>query len=269
MVKYGREYLNDYLSTVDARFKKSASFGTVGQMDQIYHGTRMLNALNAVSGCVESAFTRSRIQSIAGSEAEDFAKNIFLNPPDEAKAAFDSLRMALSSFVSRASDLETGIALRRVEIQSAHNHLDAITAIFKEIFGTVDLTNGRVSVETTTLDSLVASSSAKLGTVEAEEADFRAALGGISTEEYAGIRSQNVATARKYLKESAFHINMVGKILPTDKTLPFWQLVDAVNAENAGKSASDDLIAVRRSWAEHGVLTGICALPSTRRWFCR
>ncbi len=271
MVKFGREQLSDYLGSLQQKFSESGSFGTVGQMDQLYHGTQMLDALNAVNGCVESAFTRARIQTIAKSEALDRSKNVFLNPPTEAKQAFDTLLIALRSFVSRASDLETGIALRRVEIQSARNHLAAIGEIFKKVFGTVSISGPAVTVDTSTLDSLAASSSSKLTTVAAEEADFKAALGDVSAEEYANIRSQNVANAEQLLKDSAFHINMIGKALPTDTVKPFWRLVDALNTENAGKSASDDLAAVRQSWRERGDQTGICAQPQAaqRVWYCR
>ena len=45
MVKFGREYLTDYLGSLQDKFSKSGSFGTVGQMDELYHGTQMLNAL--------------------------------------------------------------------------------------------------------------------------------------------------------------------------------------------------------------------------------
>src|SRR5262249_34205249 len=141
---------------------------------------------------------------------------------DEAKASFDTLLIALRGFVSRASDLETGIALRRVEIQSARNHLGAIGNIFKQVFGTVTINGTTVSVQSDVLDGLVSSSAAKLQTVATEEAEFKSALGGISAEQYDGIRKLNVANAAQLLKESAFHINMVGKLLPTDKTLPFW-----------------------------------------------
>lgn len=271
MVKFGREQLTDYLTALQQQFATSGSFGTVGQMDQLYHGTQMLDALNAVNGCVESAFTRARIQAIARSEALDRSKNVFLNPPTEARQAFDTLMLRLRKFVSDASDLETGIALRRVEIQSARNHLAAIGEIFKKVFGTVSISGTAVTVDSATLDGLAAGAAARLATVAAEEADFKAALGGISAEEYAGIRSQNVANAEQLLKESAFHINMIGKALPTDTAKPFWRLVEALNTPNPGKAASDDLAAIRQAWRERGTQTGVCAQPQAaqRVWFCR
>ena len=70
--------------------------------------------------------------------------------------------------------------------------------------------------------------------------------------------------------------NLVGdsffgqKVMPGDKTMPFWQLVDAINAENDGKVAADNLAAVRQSWAKHGEVTGICAQPGASEaiWYC-
>lgn len=271
MVKFGREQLTDYLSSQKLKFSQSGSFGTVAQMDQIYHGTQMLDALNAVTGCVESAFTRARIQSIAAAEAVDLSRSVFLNPPTEAKQSFDTLLLALRGFVSRASDLETGIALRRVEIQSARNHLAAIGEIFKRVFGSVAINGATVTVDSSTLDAIATESARKLGAVVVEEEDFKAALGGISAEEYASIRSETVAKAEQFLKESAFHINMVGKALPTDTTRPFWQLVETLGAENPGKSAGDDLAAIRAGWRARGDQTGLCAQPQAaqRVWYCR
>jgi hypothetical protein len=266
MVTFGREYLSDYLTSV-----RSKPFGLAAGMDQIYHGTQMLNALNAVNGCVESALTRARIEQLSADEALTQSESIFLDPPDEAKSLFNRLLLALRSFVSQASDLETGIALRRVELQSARNHLDAIGAIFKGVFGTVSIEGANVALGTGTLDDLFAGAHAMLATVKAREADFKAALGGISAETYADLRSRNVANAQALLKASAFHVNMIGKVLPTDPGAPFWRLDAVLEGENASKASQDGLAAIRAAWRERGDRLGLCAHPQApaRLWYCR
>jgi hypothetical protein len=271
MVKFSREYLSDYLSTLDLQFTETGSFGSVGQMDQLYHATQMLSDLGDVGGCPESAFTRARIAAIARSEAVSFAKSVFLDPPSAARDAFDTLVLSLRSFVSRASDLETGIALRRVEIRSAHTHLGAIRDVFREIFGPVTGTGATIAVDTGVLDGLQTTTTRMLRDVEIEESAFAAALGGVSAEEYSAIRGETVARAEDFLKVSAFHINMVGVLLPTDPARPFWQLAAEVGAETAGRAAHADLRQIREDWAAHGAATGICAQPAAaeRVWYCR
>lgn len=270
-VKTGKEYLFDYLTAKELEFTTGGSFGTVVQMDQLYHATRMYDALEAVPGCVESAFTRARVQAIARAEAIDSSKSVFLRPSDQMRASFDTIVLALRSFVSRASDLETGVALRRVEIQSANTHLDVIKAIFAEIFGTVSVENNAVSVNTATLDGLEQKAGGFLADVEVEQAEFKAALGGVTPEQYADIRTENIRNAEQMLKESAFHINMIGELLPTDTNRPFWKLWQILNAAGDEKLAADNLAAVKAGWKAHGQSVGICASPSAaqERWYCR
>jgi hypothetical protein len=262
MVKFAREYLTDYLSTLDVQFTQTGSFGSVGQM---------LGDLGDVSGCPESAFTRARISAIARGEAVAFAKSVFLSPPDAARDAFDTLVLALRSFVSRASDLETGIALRRVEIRSAQTHLGAIRGVYGEIFGPVTGAGNSIVVDTGVLDGLQAKTRRMLRDVEIEESAFAAALGGISAEQYAGIRGETIARAEDFLKVSAFHINMVGVLLPTDPARPFWQLAAEVGADSPGRAAHANLKKIREDWAAHGAATGICSQPGAaqRVWYCR
>lgn len=271
MVKFSREYLTDYLSQVETGFTTSGSFGTVRQMDQIYHASQMLTDLGDVTGCPESALTRAVVEDVARSEAVRYARSVFLDPPSEARSLFDTLLLTLRGFVSKASDLETGIALRRIEIASAHSHLKAIRAIFAEVFGSVSGEGATVVVSTAILDGLQTKTQAMLRSVEVSEAEFKAALGGITPEQYAGLRNQTVATAEGFLKVSAFHINMIGVLLPTDPSRPFWQLDGEVHANNAAQAAFADLAQIRADWKAHGQATGICAQAgaAARVWYCR
>jgi hypothetical protein len=271
IVKFARENLTDYLGGVDAQFTASGSFGSVRQMDQIYHATQMLGDLGEVTGCPESALTRAGIDAVARAEAVRFARSVFLDPPPEARGAFDTLMLSLRSFVSRASDLETGIALRQVEIRSAETHLAAIRGVFGELFGPVTGSGATVTVTTTILDGLLTKTQRMLRSVEVEEDGFRTALGGVSAEDYAAIRAGTVSGAEAFLKQSAFHINMIGVLLPTDPARPFWLLANDLAAPNAGKQAHDDLAQIRADWAAHGDATGICAQPgaASRLWYCR
>lgn len=271
MVKFGREYLTNYLSELDVLFTKTGSFGPARQMDRLYHATQMLKSLNEVTGCPESAFTPARIKAIARNEALEFSKNIFLNPKDDAKELFKSIQDALMSFVSRASDLETGIALRRIEARSAKTHLDAIKNVFKEIFGSVSGDGQTLIVDTQILDELGNWTKDMQREVKKEETRFKTALGGVSTEEYAKKRSKIVDEARKFITEAVFHIGRTGELLPTDPASPFARFAETVNKKDAAKSARDDLAQIRTDWKKHGDATGVCSQPgaSQRIWYCR
>ncbi len=271
MVTFARDYLTDYLGTLDAQFSETGSFGTVRQMNQIYHATQMTDDLADVTGCPESALTRARVAVIARTEGIAFSKGVFLDPPTEARDLFQTLVIALRSFVSRASDLETGIALRRVEIQSAQTHLGAIRAIFAEVFGPVAGSGANIILNTSILDDLDRKTAGMLRDVEIEESAFAAALGGISAEEYAAIRATTIAASEEFLKHSAFHINMIGNLMPTDPAKPFWQLADDVRAESDSRQAFEDLAQIKEDWALFGDVVGICGQPGAadRVWYCR
>ncbi|ESW79493.1 hypothetical protein X772_27285 [Mesorhizobium sp. LSJC280B00] len=271
MVKFAREYLSDYLSGVEAKFTTSGSFGTVRQMDQIYHAAQMLTDLGDVTGCPESALTRATVEDIARSEAVRYARSVFLQPPPEARSSFKTLQGALSGFVSRASDLETGIALRRVEIKSADTHLKAIRVIFAEIFGPVSGAGATLVANTSILDGLAAKTTQMLRSVEVSEEEFKRALGDVTPEQYANLNRKTVASAEDFLKVSAFHINMIGVLLPTDPAKPFWRLDAEVHADNAAQGAFNDLAKIKADWKAHGAATGICAQAGAadRVWYCR
>ena len=271
MVKFAREYLADYLLDVDAEFSRSQSFGTLRQMDQIYHANRMLSDVGEIPGCPESALTRARIATLAQAEADRYARDVFILPPPPALDAFGTLQLALRGVVSKASDLETGIALRQVELRSAATHLLAVRQIFADIFGPVTGSGTAIATDTTILDGLLSRTRDMLREVERQEDAFAAALGGVSPEAYATIRSQTVSQAEAFLKESAFHINMIGVLLPTDPARPFWQLRARLDAETPGKAAHDGLAQIRADWAAAGQRSGICAQPGAadRVWYCR
>lgn len=271
MIKQAREYLGDYLSASELAFGETGSFGTVRQMDQLYHATQMMEELGEAGTCPDSALTRATIQTVARVEATRYAKDVFLAPPDEARAAFDTLVLSLRSFVSRASDLETGIALRRVEIDAADFQLAGIRTDMMEFFGQVTGAGANLAVDTSVLDALEVSTARMLRETEVHEEEFREALGGVSVEEYADIRADTVADANDFLKESALHINMIGVLLPTDPTRSFWRLDAAVNAPGAGKQAFDDLAQIHADWSAFGQASQFCAIPGAadRLWYCR
>lgn len=270
-VKSAREYLQDYLNQQSMEFSRLGSFGSVTTMNQIYHATRMHEDLKSETGCLESAYTRSAVMGMATAEAIHLSKNVFLNPGDDLADQFDTLVMSLRGFVSMASDLETGIALRRIEIVSGSNHLNNIASLFEEVFGTVTFTETSVDIDTRTLDQLEQFSAAKMQAVALQEDEFSQVIGGISGEEYARIRQQNVSNAQSLLQQSAFHINMTGEVMPSDTDKPFWRLWEATHSPGDERAAFDNLHAIKAQWREFGISAGLCAgsAQPARKWYCR
>ena len=271
MVRQGRQKLFDYLTAVQGEFNRAGSFGNVRQMRQIYFATQMYDRLNAVSGCPQSALTRARIQMIARAEALDYGSNVFLDPPPAVSDAFLTMQNALRGFVSKASDLETGIALREVELDAATARLAAIRGLFEEVFGAVSGAGAALSVDTGVLDDLTVTTSTWKRRVEVEHGNFSQALNGISVEDYARIRSETIDIADRFMKASSFHINMIGELMPTDPANPFPQLEEALNAEGPGKSLRDDLATIRSDWRAFGDRTGLCVQTGAAAslWYCR
>ncbi len=267
----GREWLRDYLGTVDTEFRQSASFGTLAQMRQIYHATQMLGELDQVGGCPESALTRARVQAIAAAEATQFARAIFLTPPDAVADVMGTLNIALRTFVSQASDLETGIALRRIEIEAAGRVLGNVRGLFDEVFGGVSGEGAALRVDSAVLEQLMADGRPRLRRVENREDAFRVALGGFGPADYAEVRTETVRTAQGFLKESAFHINMIGVLMPTDPARPFPQLEGILGADSPANAARDALSLIRADWRALGDANGNCMLPNAteRVWYCR
>lgn len=267
----GREWLRDYLGSVDTEFRQSASFGTLAQMRQIYHATQMLGELDQVGGCPESALTRARVQAIAAAEATQFARAIFLTPPDAVADVMGTLNIALRTFVSQASDLETGIALRRIEIEAAGRVLGNVRGLFDEVFGGVSGEGAGLRVDSAVLDQLMADGRARLRRVENREDAFRVALGGFGPADYAEVRTETVRKAQGFLKESAFHINMIGVLMPTDPARPFPQLEGVLGADSPANAAREALSVIRLDWRALGDANGNCALPNAteRVWYCR
>jgi hypothetical protein len=271
MVQAARDYLNDYLGGVDKAFRATKTFGTVRDMDQIYHANQMFSELGEIAGCPESAYTRARIEAVAKAEADRYARDVFLNPPPAALDAFQTMQGALRNFVSGASDLETGIALRQIELLSAKAHLNSVRGVFGDIFGPVSGEGSTVAVDTQVLDSLKVRTDTLLRKVEIAEGEFRAALNNVTPEQYAALRAETIASARSFLQNSAFHINMIGVLLPGDPARPFWLLRADIDADSAGKQAYQDLDKIRSDWKGYGAATGICAQPGAaqRVWYCR
>lgn len=271
MVAFGRDYLSDYLNTADTQFRSQGNFGTLREMRQIYRATQMLTDLNDVQGCPESALTRARVQTIARAEAVRLARDIFLAPPQSVADVLGSLQQALRGFVSKASDLETGIAMRRIEIDAAAARLVTIRGLFAEVFGEVTGDGPTLSVDSGILDDLMAQSAARMRRVEIRENGFRIALGGVDPEEYSNIRAETVGAAQAYLKASAFHINMIGVLMPTDPNRPFPRLEQALAAEGPGRDAREAMAQIRADWSAHGASSGLCAQAGAaeRVWYCR
>jgi hypothetical protein len=271
MAKQAREYLFDYLGKVDEEFTRTGQFGTVRQMRQIHSAAKMFERLSTVRGCPESALTRATVQSIARSEATRYATDVFLSPPAAVSDSYQTLQLALRGFVSKASDLETGLALRNAEIDASLNRLLAIRALFEEVFGGVTGAGATLAVDAAVLDALAADNAGRLRSVQIQQGNFSAALNGISLEDYAALRQETIATAQQFMKESAFHINMIGILMPTDPARPFPRLEDAVNAEGPGRQAREDYAQIKADWSEHGARTGICTGEAASRlvWYCR
>lgn len=273
--KGAKENLEDYLMEKEGKFHEKGTYGTVGHMNQLYHATKILNDLKGLTGCLESAFTRARMKNFAKGVALNEGKSVFLAPSDSMKDMLNSIILAIQGFVSKASDLETGLALRRIEIKTGERYLNNIKVIFKEIFGDVQVTpDNDVTIKTDVLAGIEKKSSGFLREVNQQEFDFKRALGGVNPEEYSNIRLRNITEAYNMLKKTAFHINMVGEVMNMDKSRPFGKLWTALNAPDGGLEIKNSLSEIKKSWKNYGNESGLCERVGTgngrpQRWYCK
>lgn len=272
-MKAAKENLEDFLLEKELQFTSKGTFGTANHMNQTYHATKMINDLKGVSGCLESAYTRSKIERLSKAITMKNAKSVFLAPNDQMKDHLDSIILGLRGFISKASDLETGIVMRRIEIKTGERHLNNIKEIFKEIFGEVQVAGQDVIVKTDILSELERKSGGYLKEVKLQELEFKQALGGISPEEYSNIRFLNIKEAMDFMKKSAFHINILGEVINADPSKPFGKVWVALNSSDGGQEVKDSLAEIKRSWKSYGVESGICeragtGAARTKKWFC-
>ncbi|MBF0314126.1 MAG: hypothetical protein HQK50_07710 [Oligoflexia bacterium] len=267
-----KDYLSDFLLDKELRYRESGLFGTSENMNQVYHATQLLNDLASVEGCLESALTRARVQNLASNYTLSGIKDFFLNPSALARQDMDSLNDTLRSFVSNASEIETGLAMREVEIESGFRHLANVLAIFREIFGSVNVRGNSVEINLDKLTQTENKSSIFFRDSQIHERRFKNALGNISPEEYSNMRTQNLLKASQMLKESAFALDLVGAMLPSpeDAQRPLWLLWSEVNKEDDGKKISTALSEITRDWKNYGVRLGHCSGPgASTRWYCK
>lgn len=273
--KAANEYLTDFLQEKEMRFQESGQFGTTENMNQIYHATQLLNDLKNVEGCLESALTRSRVIQMSRAFAFSDIKSVFLSPTEESRGHMDSLNIMIRSLVSKASEIETGLSLRDVEVESGRRYLNNVMDIFRDIFGEVEVRrDGGLNVNLQVLRDLSEKSALYLRDSKRHEDSFKRALGGVTPEEYANLRTNNIILAEEMLKKSAFAIDLVGVLLPSpmDVASPLWQLANQVNQEDEGRMIGKVLVDIRQDWKDYGVRQGHCrgnTPVSSKPWYCR
>ncbi|MBF0315375.1 MAG: hypothetical protein HQK52_18280 [Oligoflexia bacterium] len=270
-----KDQLSDFLLDKEERFRKGdGQFGTIENMNQIYHATQILSDLKKVEGCLESALTRSRVNNMAMQFALSGVKEYFITPSSLGQQEIDSITMALRGFVSKASEIETGLAMREIEIETGFRHLENIMGTFATIFGKVTRSDNasKVDVSLEVIEQLEAKSSIFFRDSKLHEKRFRDALGGVSPEEYSNLRTQTIIRAERMLKESSFVLDLLGATLPDpeDSQKPLWILSDEVNKEDDGRTIGKNLNDLHQEWKDFATRAGHCRGSAAKNlWYCK
>lgn len=133
-----KNVLRDYLLQMSRAYHKDdgGNWGTSFDMQLVYHATKMYKNLDQFSGCLNDGMTYEEASILVKEQTVSFIDNIFLDSSnkeisDAKKSIFDKV----NDIISKASDFETKMAMKIVELNTAERHLNEIALVFQNEFG--------------------------------------------------------------------------------------------------------------------------------------
>jgi hypothetical protein len=122
--------LAQYLTAALNEFNSVGSFVS-HNVAHIGHATKIVNDLSRDNKCIQESLNREQIAVITESLAHEYIKSMFFAPKKECAALGKStgaeylatVSCNMQDIVTMASDIETGIALRKVELVALDKHL--------------------------------------------------------------------------------------------------------------------------------------------------
>jgi len=286
---YGKTTLISFLSRAQDSYQKIGSFGDANLMRYVYNATKILQAAKQMQGCLEDGHSQSSINAYAKDYAEAGLKGLFLGGLDtdqELAEPFDLLMSDLRGLVSVASNVETKLALSRVEIDAANRQLQAIQSALKEYVGEIG-ENSTDKLDTSRFTALsarlgsVSEPKTPLGIVASKEAEFRSFWTGCKTIQDPSEESKkSQSCADEFAKNKESTIGQA-KLLKQNTTVlseyaeaqfkvnsNFQTFINLKADSDQERSISDIARRTRSLWKNYGVTKKICQEPSKAYWYC-
>jgi hypothetical protein len=255
---------------------------------QSYHATRVLETVKDIAGCEDDGVTPDELYNATYAHGKALAEGLFLGDPpagplrqtlSQTKA---EIQKSIQGFVSKASNIETQIGLRKVGMDESDVRIVKVANLLKDPGGfgasvvvATDSNGKKPTITSAVIPStspFVAQQDLYLPTrgfsarASTMHADITAALGASSISEYEAKRGVVIANARDALASSASALGRVTKA--TNPTL-----INAIQDSTAAASqAVDDgsaaFQAVKAQWKAYGDTIRACSL-ATPPWYCK
>lgn len=253
---------------------------------QTYHATKVLDAVKNLPGCEEDGVTADELYFATYAHGKALAEGLFLGDApagrlrDTLNQTKTSIQNSIQGFVSKASNIETQIGLRKVAMDASDVRVFKIANLLQDPFGasvaiTTDANGKKPVISSATPPStgpFIAQQALYLpghgfnGRASAMLEKINAALGASSILDYEAKRAVIVGHAHDALASSASSIDRA-----TAATTP--ALINALQDSTAAvNQATDDgsgaFQTVKAQWKAYGVSTKACSLASPP-WYCK
>lgn len=135
--KKAKSLLKDYLIVV----KKTYSVdGDYYERQYTYHAAKTLKVLESFSGCVDDGMTIEDAKSYITEKIVFIMENIFTSDDQkksgiDISAAKEEMLKQVNFVVSKASEFQTTLSMKLIELKSAERHLENIANVFISDFG--------------------------------------------------------------------------------------------------------------------------------------
>jgi hypothetical protein len=139
---YGKAALASFLSKAREQFRTYGNFGDSSLLRYVYQASKSLDIAKQLSGCHEDGHTQATLNVYARTYAEDSLKALFIGGArsrEDLKESYQDLLARMQDFVTSASNVETKLALSRLEIDSAKKQLDSIKTDLEKDVGAIHL----------------------------------------------------------------------------------------------------------------------------------
>ena len=267
---------------------KDQGYNDQRTFQQTYHATKVLNSLATLTGCDDSAMTPDELYNATYAHGKALAESLFLGdaPPGplhqtlvQTKA---SIQSSIQGFVSKASNIETQIGLRKVAMDQSDARILKVadllrdTTTFAANIALVTDPNGRKpSLTSATLpamspfltqQSLYLPNFGYNQRAKAKLDEVTAALGASSIPDYEAKRALIVGYARDTLTASAGLLQSATATTTPALTTALKTAADAAAANSDDGSAA--YIALKAQWKAYGDSIKACTLASPP-WYCK
>lgn len=267
---------------------KNQGYNDQRVFQQSYHATKLLEAVKDLDGCEDDGATPDELYNATYAHGKELAEGLFLGdpPPGPMRETLartkTSIQNSIRGFVSKASNIETQIGLRKVAMDESDARILKIANLFLDPSGfganvalTTDAHGKKPTISSATLPAtspFVALQALYLpnrginARASGMLARITAALGAVSISDYESKRTLIVGYARDALASSASSLDRATKETSPEQMKAIQDGTAAAN--RAGDDGAGPFQTVKAQWKAYGDTTHACSQASPP-WYCK